>query len=98
MSGNPVRIRDGYATVTGYKLPMPLISRSGRRERGQAPSQDTGLVVLVRSRSRDHFSVKEKDEASPIHVCGKGFVLDAFILPICRSLKVFLFVALIAER
>ena len=24
MSGNPVRIRDGCATVTGYKFPMPL--------------------------------------------------------------------------
>ena len=35
MSGNPVKIGDGCATVTGYKLPMPLIAiRSGRRERG----------------------------------------------------------------
>ena len=25
MSGNPVRIGDGCATVTGYKLPMPLV-------------------------------------------------------------------------
>jgi hypothetical protein len=25
MSGNPVKIGDGCATVTGYKLPMPLI-------------------------------------------------------------------------
>ncbi len=28
--GNPVRIGDGYATVTGYKLPQPLaIGREG---------------------------------------------------------------------
>jgi hypothetical protein len=38
MSGNPVRIGDGCATVTGYKLPRPLIIiGSGRRERGSSP-------------------------------------------------------------
>jgi len=26
MSGNPVRIGGGCATVTGYKIPMPLVS------------------------------------------------------------------------
>jgi hypothetical protein len=26
MSGNPVKIGDGYATVTGYKLPQPLVN------------------------------------------------------------------------
>ena len=30
MSGNPVKIGDGYATVTGYKLPMPLIDWIGK--------------------------------------------------------------------
>jgi len=49
MSGNPVRIGDGCATVTGYKLPKPLaVIRPGRRERGKARSQDTGLNALVR--------------------------------------------------
>jgi hypothetical protein len=38
MSGNPVKIGDGCATVTGYKLPKPLIANgSGRRERGSSP-------------------------------------------------------------
>ena len=37
MTGNPVRFRDGCATVTGYKLPLPLINGSGRRERGLKP-------------------------------------------------------------
>ena len=38
MSGNPVKIGDGCATVTGYKLPQPLvIIRPGRRERGLSP-------------------------------------------------------------
>ena len=33
MSGNPVKIGDGYATVTGYKLPQPLVnSREGGSE------------------------------------------------------------------
>ena len=37
MSGNPVRIRDGSATVRGYELSKPLAARSGRREQGQKP-------------------------------------------------------------
>ena len=48
MSGNPVRIGDGCATVTGYEFPQPLVSKD--REGGnkvKARSQDTGLVVLV---------------------------------------------------
>ncbi len=33
MSGNPVKIGDGYATVTGYKLPRPLVqNREGGSE------------------------------------------------------------------
>jgi len=32
MTGNPVRIRGGCATVTGYKLPMPLRKREGGSE------------------------------------------------------------------
>jgi len=48
MSGNPVRIGDGYATVTGYKLPRPLVHQTGKAGvRFQARSQDTGLAVLV---------------------------------------------------
>jgi hypothetical protein len=62
MSGNPVRIGDGCATVTGYELPrtlqgvrrMPLgyAKPVGTWEGGSevgARSQDIGLVVLVRS-------------------------------------------------
>jgi hypothetical protein len=32
VSGNPVKIRDGCATVTGYKLPQPLVplERAGK--------------------------------------------------------------------
>ena len=30
MSGNPVRIGDGCATVTGYRLPMPLAGSAGK--------------------------------------------------------------------
>jgi len=47
-SGNPVRIGDGCATVTGYKLPRPLVHQTGKAgARFQARSQDTGLAVLV---------------------------------------------------
>ncbi len=84
-SGNPVRIGDGCATVTGYKLPKPLVSRRTGKAgaRFQARSQDIGLAVLVMARSngragslsraRADFSVKEKDEASPSRECGTGF-------------------------
>jgi hypothetical protein len=50
MSGNPVRIGDGYATVTGYKLPQPLAFAGKAGVRFEARSQDIGLPVLVRSR------------------------------------------------
>jgi hypothetical protein len=48
-SGNPVKIGDGCATVTGYKLPKPLVSpETGKAgARFQARSQDIGLAVLV---------------------------------------------------
>src|ERR1051326_6310426 len=51
MSGNPVRIGDGCATVTGYKLPQPLIrsDREGGSE-VEARSQDTGRIALVRKK------------------------------------------------
>ena len=44
-----MRIGDGCATVTGYKLPRPLISLEIGKEgaRFQARSQDIGLAVLV---------------------------------------------------
>jgi hypothetical protein len=76
-----VKIGDGCATVTGYRLPMPLASRSGRRERGFQPEVRIP-VWLCSSRFRPcgiNFSVKEKDEASLFRECGTGSV-NAFIL------------------
>jgi hypothetical protein len=48
-SGNPVKVGDGCATVTGYKLPQPLVSQETGKAgaRFQARSQDIGLAVLV---------------------------------------------------
>ena len=44
-----MRIGDGCATVTGYKLPQPLVSSETGKAgvRFQARSQDIGLSVLV---------------------------------------------------
>jgi len=71
-----VRFGDGCATVSGYKLPLATDAKSGRRERGQAPSQDTGLIVLVAIAHRAiSFSVKEKDETSHPTVSG-GFAFS----------------------
>ena len=97
-----MRIGDGYATVTGYKLPAPLVSRETGKAgaRFQARSQDIGLVVLVvvfrpgeascLSSYGANFSVKEKDEASPPRGCEAGFD-ECLHSPICRGLEVFLF-------
>ena len=59
-SGNPVKIRDGCATVTGYKLSRPL-EVPGRRERGHARSQDIGLLVLVVVRAGRWFRFAQAD-------------------------------------
>ena len=95
-----MKIGDGCATVTGYKLPQPLVSRRTGKAgvRFQARSQDIGLAVLVtaliasqagcRFCSEDNFSVKEKDEASPSRECVAGFA-DCLHSPICRGLEVF---------
>ena len=103
-SGNPVRIGDGCATVTGYKLPEPLVSpETGKAgARFQARSQDIGLAVLVAALKpgtgrtpvllRANFSVKEKDEASPPRGCARGFA-ECLHSPICRGLKVLCFQA-----
>jgi len=63
-----VRIGDGCATVTDYKLPRATVllseSGAGRRERGYVRSQDIGLVVLVVAPERSQLLRQEKDEAS----------------------------------
>jgi hypothetical protein len=101
-SGNPVRIGDGCATVTGYRLPKPLVPRGTGKAgaRFQARSQDIGLTVLVvvsiagpagrRFFFGTNFSVKEKDEASPSRECGTGFA-GCLHSPIWRGLKAFRF-------
>ena len=98
-SGNPVRIGDGCATVTGYKLPKPLVSSETGKAgvRFQARSQDIGLAVLVAALNAGqaerlccvgaNFSVKEKDEASPSRECVAGFA-ECLHSPICRGLRV----------
>jgi len=100
-----VKIRDGCATVTGYKLPQPLVSGEAGKAgvRFQARSQDIGWAVLVMavdvgqagrlSCVEANFSVKEKDEASPPRECGAGFV-GCLHSPICRGLGVFCLPAL----
>ena len=97
-----MRIGDGCATVTGYKLPEPLVSREIGKAgaRLQARSQDIGLAVLVvaldagqarrLSYVEANFSVKEKDEASPSRECAAGFA-ECLHSPFCRGLKVFVF-------
>ena len=94
-----MRIGDGCATVTGYKLPKPLVSSETGKAgvRFQARSQDIGLAVLVMaldageagclSGVEANFSVKEKDEASPSCECEAGFV-GCLHSPICRGLEV----------
>jgi hypothetical protein len=71
--GNPVRIRDGCATVTGYELP---IATDESREGGSKAKPEVRIPVWSCSSGRpcDHFSVKEKDEASPVELSSPGLV------------------------
>ena len=101
MSGNPVRIGDGCATVTGYELPdampsrrvrhKPLIEEIGKAEVRKSSKSgyrfDGSRLVPLRG---TNFSVIEKDEASPTRVCGEGFA-ECLHSPICRGLKAPLF-------
>ena len=99
-----MRIGDGCATVTGYKLPKPLVSSETGKAgvRFQARSQDIDLAVLVTALSarqagcllcsEANFSVKEKDEASLSRERVAGFA-DCLHSPFCRGLKVFCLLA-----
>ena len=94
-----MRIGDGCATVTGYKLPQPLVSSETGKAgvRFQARSQDIDLAVLVTALiasqagrllcSEANFSVNEKDEASLSRECMAG-IAECLHSPICRGLKV----------
>ena len=77
MSGNPVKIRDGCATVTGYEFPMPLmqIGKAGMR---LSPESGYRFDCARRLRRSEHFSVKEKDEASRLNAF-QVELLNAFI-------------------
>jgi len=90
MPGNPARIGDGCATVTGYKLPQPLVtSREGGSEVGDLKSgYRFGCARRGRSFWAANFSVQEKDEASFLDRF-QGDSLNAFILRFWRGLKVF---------
>jgi hypothetical protein len=80
MSGNPVKIGDGCATVTGYKLPQPL--EPPNREGGSEVMPQVRISVWLcssRSRGWDQLLRQEKDEASQRRVCGLDS-LNAFIL------------------
>jgi hypothetical protein len=97
-----VRIGDGCATVTGYRLPQPLVLiKTGKAgARFQARSQDISWAVLVvaieagQARRLSYFganfSVKEKDEASLSRECGAGFV-GCLHSPFCGGLKALCF-------
>jgi hypothetical protein len=92
-SGNPVKIGDGCATVTGYELPWPLAHQAGKAGARSKPevriSAPVVLVLVLQgvmaaclTRKRANFSVKEKDEASLARGCVPGLV-ECLHSPIC---------------
>ena|ERR1041385_2280917 len=99
MSGNPVEIRSGCATVTGYKLPEATESlmfneQPGRRERGQSLKSGYRFECARRGLAvRGQLLRKEKDEASLCRVCEMGFP-ECLHSPILRGMKVFYFEAM----
>ena len=72
-----MRIEDGCATVTGYKLPSPLVlfgtGKAGARFETRKSGHQRGYARLVPP-ARGRFSDKEKDEASPLKLFFSGFV------------------------
>ena len=76
-----MKIGDGCATVTGYKLPRPLVRhRTGKAgARPHARSQDIGLDVLVMIPLRGiYFSVKRR--MGPAFVQVRKGPMNAFLL------------------
>jgi len=77
VSGNPVRVGDGCATVTGYKLPLPLIldREGGSEDKPQVRisarlcSSAPFAELVIAFQQTANFSDKEKDEASQPRVC-----------------------------
>jgi hypothetical protein len=96
MSGNPVKIRDGCATVTATNsqshCPASCVHER-RREGGMRFEAGVRIPVWLCSsgsgRYRGHFSVKEKDEASLSNGFRQGLP-NAFILHFAE-VKAFLF-------
>src|ERR1017187_7360964 len=98
MSGNPVKIRDGCATVTATNSQEPpkRIGKAGRRSEAEVripvwlcssrSSQRRSMTVATMA----DFSVKEKDEASLAN-CFRQDSLDAFILRFAGVWRFFYF-------
>ena len=89
MSGNPVKIGDGYATVTGYKLPGHWFARD--REGGSEVKPEVRISVwLCSSRFRavydrgTNFSVKRRMRPARPACAGRGS-LNAFIPRLAES-------------
>jgi hypothetical protein len=71
-SGNPVRNGDGYATVTGYELPQPLVHQTGKAgARFQPEVRISARLCSSRSTCVDRLLRQEKDEASPFARCAR---------------------------
>src|ERR1035441_10014941 len=91
MSGNPVKIRDGCATVTATNSPKCHRSESGRREGGLRPKSGYrfGCARLV-PQVRDQLLRQREGWGQPVELFSPGFV-GCLHSPFCRGLEVFLF-------
>src|ERR1041385_4132110 len=82
-SGNPVKIGDGCATVTGYKLPQPLVCLIETGKAGVRFKPGVRISVWLCSswlRSTDPTS-PSKRRMRPARLAGAGWdSLNAFIL------------------
>ena len=71
-----MKFEDGCATVTGYNLPGPLVPPSGAGKAGvRSETRKSGHQHGYARRvppARGRFSVKEKDEASPLELFFSG--------------------------
>jgi len=80
----PREIRGRLRHCNGLQTPIATGPRPGRRERGQARSQDIVLPVLVAVPLAGPLLRQEKDEASPPNCLRRGS-LSAFIPRLAES-------------
>src|SRR5882762_10490738 len=88
MSGNPVRIRDGCATVTAT-IPNATVRKDGKAGKGLKPKSGYRFDCARQPRTFRGTSPQREGWSQPADLFSAGLV-ECLHSPFCRSLEVFL--------